>query len=485
MDKTFGILHLSSRTITTNNKSLLKKFTSILNNKFSSDIKTKRTELKDVFCSISLKDKCVLEYYDDIEYFKIPLIIMKLNWSNCLKNIDFSNLPDLTINRIDLTHLISITIDPLNSLDRDDALSIEIINDEYIIYIHISDPTSFFNEDSIIDKELSKRCFSIYLKDNVNNMMPNILSQELISLTEGKLCRTFTCKVIFDKDFNIKSYIFFKAIIKPINMTYEQADNLKKENIHLFNLYNFAKNLNYNRQEIYDIHIMVANYMILCNELVATYLQNTNSIFRYNNSIIECNVSNNKLVKLNKQINHKRAIYSVENKEHKILDLKHYTHFTSPIRRYSDIVVHRILYNKLTNKPDYDINYLQDICNRLNEIQNNYKYAYMLEKMFISFKNDITELDGYIIFIGDNSIKIYNEEYDVILSFNILHNILKNIIEINIDNNKLLIRDNLNKEIVIELYQKIKFKLYKFKLNTKFYQIQLIEPSITNFLLSS
>lgn len=38
-----------------------------------------------------------------------------------------------------------------------------------------------------------------------------------------------------------------------------------------------------------------------------------------------------------------QAIYDAENKGHFGLNLSHYTHFTSPIRRYSDLIVHRAL----------------------------------------------------------------------------------------------------------------------------------------------
>ena len=56
------------------------------------------------------------------------------------------------------------------------------------------------------------------------------------------------------------------------------------------------------------------------------------------------------------------AAYSAENIGHYGLSLTHYCHFTSPIRRYIDLVIHRILFGE-----NDDFEYLQQVANRCSE----------------------------------------------------------------------------------------------------------------------
>ena len=59
-----------------------------------------------------------------------------------------------------------------------------------------------------------------------------------------------------------------------------------------------------------------------------------------------------------------QAIYSAHNKKHFGLNATHYTHFTSPIRRYSDLVIHRILKTSVTKQnPVYKKQDLESIAN--------------------------------------------------------------------------------------------------------------------------
>ncbi len=68
-----------------------------------------------------------------------------------------------------------------------------------------------------------------------------------------------------------------------------------------------------------------------------------------------------------------KAVYSADNIGHYGLGFKYYTHFTSPIRRYADLIVHRMLFGYLKKKGrvKYSNNKLEDISDHISVTERN------------------------------------------------------------------------------------------------------------------
>ena len=81
----------------------------------------------------------------------------------------------------------------------------------------------------------------------------------------------------------------------------------------------------------------------------------------------------------------KQARYAIENEGHFALNFDSYTHFTSPIRRYSDLIVHRQIRRLLAN-PD-----LQDSQEVLVKLEQAAEQASMTERRAESASRDVTK----------------------------------------------------------------------------------------------
>ena len=90
-----------------------------------------------------------------------------------------------------------------------------------------------------------------------------------------------------------------------------------------------------------------------------------------------------------------KAVYTTENIGHYGLHFEYYTHFTSPIRRYSDVFVHRILEERLAKKNIYGIKKLEEKC---LHISNQERKANDAQRMSIKLK----QIEYLEQFIGQN-----------------------------------------------------------------------------------
>jgi len=78
-----------------------------------------------------------------------------------------------------------------------------------------------------------------------------------------------------------------------------------------------------------------------------------------------------------------KAIYTTENIGHYGLAFNNYAHFTSPIRRYADVLVHRILFKNLTEHYRMDKSVLESMCKHISAQE---KKAAEAERESIKYK---------------------------------------------------------------------------------------------------
>ena len=78
-----------------------------------------------------------------------------------------------------------------------------------------------------------------------------------------------------------------------------------------------------------------------------------------------------------------KAYYTTENIGHYGLAFPYYTHFTSPIRRYPDLMVHRLLFNYLQGAGSVNKEEYEEKCEHSSEME---RKAETAERMSVKYK---------------------------------------------------------------------------------------------------
>jgi exosome complex exonuclease DIS3/RRP44 len=446
------------------------------------------------------------------------------------------NNKELSLNgRLDLRDKNIISIDPIGCKDIDDAIHVEQIDkDTCQLGIHIADVSHYIAENTPFDELISGRGFSIYLPHKRIDMISEKLATNHCSLRQDEDKYAMSLLVKFNTTTNeIIEYSFHKSIIcNSRAMSYEDANNLlfkrsKRKNVSkvlvndIMKLFEISKIYYESKKKSelarlfghidgeFDSHKMVEVYMIMANVLSAQFMRSNRShaILRKHSGlkegvdVIESKSDSqdeglNGAIMYMNRLNVSRAQYICVSKEsdddtfHQGLNEVLYTHFTSPIRRYPDILVHRLLLN---DNPD-NISIISSKLEAINDIQKKINKVQIessrLHLMFQLIEEGIEsfETDGYVV--GFNSegknhkVDLYLPEHDIQVSVTPFSIRLQHLIKFDVNdsmysveyNDKLFVLNILN-NVKVRVVVTIKDKKLQHKL-----KIQLVSPDPLEFL---
>ncbi len=342
--------------------------------------------------------------------------------------------------REDFRKIFTLTIDPDDAKDFDDALSYRAHpNGDFEIFIHIADVSHYVRTGSALDTEARERGNSIYLVDRVIPMLPEKLSNGICSLQPNVDRLVKTAIVTLDRRGEIKSSRFAAGIIhSQKRFTYKEAFALLQkpvtsplgEHVHALNsmaqilrrrrFANGALDLDFpevkvrvnelgipthlERNENDISHQLIEEFMLLANEVVALELKGRHrpGLYRIHENpdpgrLLEFRAQAKSMgfpcgdltqrgeiqkllnkvrgqpgesaVKIGLLKSLKRAMYSPKPLGHYGLSKINYTHFTSPIRRYSDFVVHRLLFSPPREIGEFNYDALARLCLHLSNTE--------------------------------------------------------------------------------------------------------------------
>ena len=329
--------------------------------------------------------------------------------------------------RRDMRDTLTMTIDPVDAKDFDDAISFKSLKGGwYEVGVHIADVGHFIEPGSALDTEAYNRATSVYLPDRVLPMLPERLSNELCSLRPNEDKYTFSAIFKINKKGEVKESWIGKTLMHSNRRySYEEVqeiiegakgDNQKE----ILVLNEMAKNMradrfskgaiNFSSQEVRfkldekgkpigivikeskEAHKLIEEFMLLANRTIAKYvsdislngekvpfpyrvhddpdpeklkvfalfalrfgitidLSKPEYIARSFNEMLE-KVNGKPEQHVLEQLGIRtmaKAVYTTQNQGHYGLGFEDYCHFTSPIRRYPDLLVHRILLQCLEN----------------------------------------------------------------------------------------------------------------------------------------
>lgn len=310
----------------------------------------------------------------------------------------------------DFTKKKFFTIDSFYTKDIDDAICFEKTKIGYNLFVAIADVSHYVLPDSKQDEHAKKSANSFYLAHQTVHMLDRSLAEKECSLNPCENKQTMVCKMSFDEEGSLQKFKFIPALIlSHAKLTYSDVDLILdkktptqsvffedkkhfssiKNSLISLNLFrqlkpltgnkstNFYSKPDYNLNEngkvesLSDAVVQTQSEQMVEFSMLHANICAANHLFKH---YPEIGLFRNQSVPID--INKpKAAFYDSNNDGHWGLSADFYTHFTSPIRRYCDLIVHRLIKDTLRGKTrQYDIGQLSSIAKQINLQQTKSKH---------------------------------------------------------------------------------------------------------------
>jgi exoribonuclease-2 len=292
--------------------------------------------------------------------------------------------------RVDLTGLSVFTIDGSETLDFDDALSLEPTDGGACrLGVHISDVGHYIKKGDPLDAEALKRGSSIYMADRKIPMLPPEISENLCSLVAGQLRPAISMLITLSPGSEVVDFQIVASVIRvERHLTYGHVNATLDQDERLGRLWRIASALREKRIrngalliEIPEIfvrfddrqalvlakgdrespsRVLVEEMMILANTVVARFLKERGlpAVFRSQpepkNRLFKKGATGETLFQ--NWVQRKmvaRVVLDTKPERHCGLGVDLYTTATSPIRKYLDLITQRQVRAALGLEPPY------------------------------------------------------------------------------------------------------------------------------------
>jgi len=310
---------------------------------------------------------------------------------------------------VDHSDLDTFTIDPTDSKDFDDAISVDAARG--FVYVHIVDMAhAVLTEEE--GRRLQDRCLTLYLaNEHVEHLLDAETASERLSLVVGVPRATVTVKLVMAEGLVTAYEVYRSTIVVKRRWSYEEVASLiasetASEAIQYLHRLTTQRSASVNYtlslpsvrltidrstglaadvrlEDTQDAaHQLVATAMILANLTVSKHLAvrgvdlpnrfhaSLRGMIRGEGCVVTGNAAVDSFIRVKQ---YARARYAVDEKGHFGLGLTDYVHFTSPMRRYADVVVHRLLAGLPVDDLEGQVQRMNHQARQVNTLQDLYE----------------------------------------------------------------------------------------------------------------